>query len=459
MVRPGECLLVAVSGGVDSVVLLHLLARLRVPFDMTLVAANLDHRLRPGGMEAAALVRGLAASLGVPFVSGALEPGWAAAGERGLQAKARDARYRFLDDAAQRGNAHKIALGHNADDQAETVLMRLFRGAGLRGLSGMAPVREDRYIRPLIDASRRSIAAYAQDCGLTFADDPSNVDRRFLRARVRHDLLPRIEAEVNPRGRRTLAETAGLLRVDADCLDEAAAVAYAGARRETGSGRVTLSVAALQTVHDALKTRALRLACRDAGGDPERLRRHQLLDILRWLDGPGRSRELALPGGLVATLSYGSLTLGRRPVGAPDCVDVTVPVPGVGRIAPLGWTVGSSILDPEEAAARPPVDGSARFDADRLPGALRVRTRRPGDLFRPTGLGGTKKVKDFLMDIKVPRTERDSVPLLVASEQVLWIVPYRLDERFLAGTETDRILEVTFTRLGMNDRSDVAALY
>ncbi len=445
MVAHGERILVAVSGGVDSVVLLDVLSELRKELGIELVTAHLDHGLRPESPDDASLVRALACRMGLPFEVGALEPGWEGQERGGLQARAREARYLFLDSAASRMDAGKIALGHNADDQAETVLMRLFRGAGLRGLAGIPPVRGGRYIRPLIETPRSAITQYAATRGLSFVEDSSNRDRRFLRARVRHELLPWIENKINPRARTNLTALAEMLRVDADYIEGKAEEAFGRVVQERDHGRISLSVVGLTEMHEAIRPRVIRAALEASGGNPDRLGREQVREIIKMIMRPGRSRELSLPGGLVATVSYGTLTLGPQRAKPQDHFDETLAVPGTTRFDRQGCTARCLILSQGEAGARPLPAGAARFDLDRLPGPLRVRGRRPGDSFRPVGLGGTKKVKDYLIDLKIPRFQRGSIPLLVSSEKILWVVPHRLDERFLAGPESRRILEVNFT--------------
>lgn len=446
MVARGERILVAVSGGVDSIVLLDVLAELREELGIELVAAHLDHGIRPESADDISLVRAIAGRIDIPIEAGALEPGWAEPGRGGLQARAREERYRFLESAAARRDAGKIALGHNADDQAETVLMRLFRGAGLRGLAGIPPVRDGRYIRPLIETPRSVIEQYAAVRGLSFTEDPSNRARLFLRARVRHDLLPWIEKNINPRTRPLLSALAEMLRDDADCIEGMAEKAFEGVVQERERGRISLSVVGLTEMHKAIRPRVIRSAFEAAGGNADRLGREPVGEIIKMIMRPGRSRELSLPGGLVATVSYGTLILGRQRAKPPGPFNESLAIPGTTCLDREGFRVRCLILSREQAGACPLPAGAARFDLDRLPGPLRVRSRLPGDSFRPVGLGGTKKVKDYLMDLKISRFHRDSIPLLVSSEKILWVVPHRLDECFLAGPDSRRILEVAFTR-------------
>jgi len=340
--------------------------------------------------------------------------------------------------------AGKIALGHNADDQAETVLMRLFRGAGLRGLSGIPPVRHGRYIRPLIEAPRSAIEQYAVDRGLAFVQDPSNMDRRFLRASVRHDLLPWIEAHINPRARPALADLAELLRDDNDYIEKSAMEDYGRVVQKETHGRISLSVEGLREMHRAIKPRVLRTAFKAAGGNPDRLGRKQIRSIIRMVERPGRARDLSLPGGFVASVAYETLTVGPQEESPSGHFDEPLAVPGFTRLDPPGCTVKCKILSPGQGGTRTMPAAIARFDLDRLPGPLRVRSCRPGDSFRPVGLGGTKKIKDYLMDLKILRSDRGSIPLLVSSGHILWVVPHRLDERFLTSSQTRQILEVTF---------------
>jgi len=259
LLEPGEGVVVAVSGGADSVVLLHCLLRLRADWSLTLHVAHFDHGLREGSHRDARFVEELATSWDVPVTTDA----WTREGgpKRSLQAEARRARYRFLGEVAAGLGAAKIALAHHRDDQAETVLLHLLRGSGLRGLRGMLPLRDGRLIRPLLQVGREEIERYAKAYRLSFVEDPSNRDLRYLRNRLRWNLMPVLRREYNPSLPRTLARMAAVVAEEEAYLAERAREAFEALAKVEGT-RVCLDLASLRALAPALRRRVIERAVR-----------------------------------------------------------------------------------------------------------------------------------------------------------------------------------------------------
>ena len=260
LIQPGDGVVVAVSGGADSVVLLHCLLRLRVKFSLGLHVAHFDHHMREGSERDALFVQELAAAWNVPattetWVRKAPRQG------RSLQAEARRARYRFLEGVASQVGATKIARGHHRDDQAETVLLHLLRGSGLRGLRGMLAVKENRLIRPLLAVGREEIEGYAKAHQLSFVEDPSNRYLRYLRNRIRWHLLPLLQREYNPSIGKTLARMATFLAEDEAYLEGVACEAY-GPLLDLQKGRICMRISSLQRLAPAIRRRILERAVR-----------------------------------------------------------------------------------------------------------------------------------------------------------------------------------------------------
>jgi tRNA(Ile)-lysidine synthase len=385
LLGPGDVVLAALSAGPDSTALVAALAALRDAGAIAgVLALHVDHGLRPGGAEDAACAAAACARLSVPFESVAVRvaPG-------NVQAQARRARYAALRAAARRSGATRIATGHTRTDQAETVLLRLLRGAGARGLSAIPP-RRGAIVRPLIDRSRSEGIAWLEELGLAWRDDPTNATPRFARNRLRLGVWPEL-LRLAPAAERALARAADLARDDERAL---AARALA-----LGGDGATVPVAPLLAEPRAVRRRAVRRLFRQAGGRPGLEAKHveAVLALLR-RRGPGRA---ALPGGLEARCRYGRLEIG--PAAAASAPAGEVPVPGPGRYAfpPRGY-----------------VEVDAR-DAGAVPWPATLRTRRPGDRFRPDGGRGTKKLKSWLIDRKVPREARDGLLVLAAGSTVL----------------------------------------
>ena len=399
LVRAGEPLLVLLSGGGDSVCLLDVAVRLGARAS----ALHVNYGMREGADEDERLCRELCERLEVPLTAERVR-----LGEGGnLQAEAREARYALAERYAE----GDYAAAHTATDQAETVLYRLATSPGRRALLGMEP-RRGRLVRPLLRASRAETRAYCRPRGLRWREDPSNADRRFARARVRHDLLEALRT-IGPAAERTVAETAELLRDEAEVLERETAAALAAL-----GGGPAVALADLRGQPKGLARLVLRRLAERAAGGRRPLSREEA-DAVMALEGRGGSRSLDLGGGLRAVVEYGTLRF-TRDADAPPPAAVELPVPG--RVRFGEWEV--------EAGAGGPGEGSV--SAALIGGRALVRAWRPGDRMRPVGLGGTKTLQDLFTDRKVPRSLRRSLPVVEAGGRIVWVAGVALDERFVA---------------------------
>ncbi|HEX16193.1 MAG: tRNA lysidine(34) synthetase TilS [Deltaproteobacteria bacterium] len=438
MLRGGETVGVAVSGGVDSVVLLDLLKGLAKDLKLELVVLHLEHGIR--GEEARrdeAFVRDLARREGLPFHFRRVDTPRHAR-ERGLSLEeaARELRYAFFESAAKELGLERIALGHTADDQVETVIMAFLRGAGLRGLKGIPPVRGI-YIRPMLRLWRREVQEYAAERGLPFVVDSSNLDPSYLRNRIRHEVLPMLEG-INPRIRERLLEMAEVLREEDEALQEVSHREKERLCRRDGPGW-RLQVEELLRLPKGLRSRVLTEVFQDLAKVPLPYRHHQALkDVVE-----GKKRGVQLPKGLVALREGGEIYLGPEPKGTQIEERVLV-VPGVTVLEG-----GELEIEAEERQGPPagtPSPDVAYLDRDKLHLPLRVRSARQGDRFVPLGLGGTKKLQDFFVDEKVPRSKRSLVPVVLTGDEICWVAGMRVDERFRATPETKRTLILRLKR-------------
>lgn len=428
MTAPGDRVLVAVSGGPDSLALLHCLHLLAPELRIALHVYHLDHGLRgEQSADDSRFVVAEAARLGLPCTAERVDVAAEVArtGET-VQAAARRVRYARLEAVADAVGASRIATGHNRGDQAETVLMRLLRGSGLRGLAGIPPVRGGRFIRPLLGVSRADIEDFLCERSLVPRRDPSNDKAVYTRNRIRLELVPLLETQYNPQLVPVLAATAERLRQDADYLEQATHEVWTGLGASDGLG-----CAALLAQHPAIAVRLVRrLAAPLLPADQELSSGavERALAAAR----RGGTGEFDLEHGLVAAVAYGRLRIWSRAAAAPVAL-APVPVPGEVDVPELGVRVRTVLLAAGQAQppAFPDEVGRACFETDGLPGPLAVRTRRPGDRIWPVGMTGSQKLQDLFTDRKVPRHRRDRVPLLVCGDAVLWVVGYRLDRRFI----------------------------
>ena len=432
-VTGGDHLLVAVSGGPDSTALLVGLAELAPARDLRLTAACVDHGLR--GAEAAReadAVAALAARLGVPFVRRAVTilPG------PDLEARARRARYQALARVAAEVGARRIVTGHTQDDQVETVLLRLLRGAGRRGLGAMRPAR-GRLLRPLLAATRADVRRFLAERGLGFAVDRTNADLRHARNRVRRLLVPLLRAEFNPRLGPALAALAERMRDEDDFL---AAAAAARAQELVEDARLHVAVA---EEPPALARRVVR-------GWLERGSRRAVnaLHVARVLAlAAGRTRGAVAVPGPARVLREGHVLV-RRPgrAAVPSRFALEIGPGSTVANAAGGWRVVLSAPRPRRAdEERAAGARRALFDADLLPGPLVLRSPARGDRVRLLA-GGTRKLQDILVDAKVPRETRPQVPVLAAGAEILWVAGLARGAGAAITPATTRVVEAVYER-------------
>lgn len=448
MLQGGETVLTAVSGGADSIALLDVLRSLGSPWSLSLHAIHVHHGLRPEADADAEFVRALCARMGVPLsverVSVRGEPPW-----EGLEAEARRARYGAFREVARRVGAQRIATAHTADDQAETVLMRLLEGAGPRGLAGIAPTR-GLLIRPLLGARRADVEAHLRARGLGWVEDPSNRDTRFLRNRIRHEVLPFLAQAVEPSIVDRLARSAALVRAMVDDLERAAARELQRVGRRGVEGWV-LKTSDLAAFPPEVVVEMVRQAGRDLGHSGA-LRGHAQ-KALRRLLAPASVGGALRTGGVTVERSGRWLRVG--PGHLLPIVPHDFPVPGDLTLPEVGMMLEARCFPRAEGYAAPREALVAAFDADLLPRRLHVRARRRGDRFAPFGGPTERRLKSFLIDAGVPSWERERVPLLEAAGDIIWVAGLRRSRAAPVGPGTKRILEVTL-RPQMTSRSPLA---
>ncbi|MDP6779228.1 MAG: tRNA lysidine(34) synthetase TilS [Candidatus Latescibacteria bacterium] len=442
MLTSGDVVVVGVSGGPDSVTLLDVLHRLREEWDLDIHVAHLDHRLRGPESDAdAEFVASLAARLDLGYHGGAEDVAELSRREAySLEEAARIARIGFLEKVRQQTGGNRIALGHTRSDQAETLLLRLLRGSGRRGLGAMQPVRDGVWVRPLMDTTRSQVEAYVSLRGLEARQDSSNRDTRFVRNRVRMDLLPHLERDYNPSIERILAQTAEVLQCEEELLDGLAQETLEKAVCHSGKWKLVLDASRVFGYHISIQRRVCRSALLALGGGPDALSYGTVERIVRLSGQPSGAVQVE------AELSVhrgSNWLIFSRPV--PD-FRAPVALGGTTQVPALGATLRGRIRPAQEVRSRLRTFGPVRacFDLDRLEGQLLLRNRRPGDRFRPFGSLGTRKVSDFLIDTQVPRPLRDGIPLLLCGDTVAWVVGLRTAQPFSVTEHTRRVLDLSY---------------
>ncbi|MDP2883148.1 MAG: tRNA lysidine(34) synthetase TilS [Azonexus sp.] len=464
LLATGERCVVAVSGGPDSMALLQVLAQLAPVLDLFLVVAHVDHGLRPSEAEAEArLVQEAAQGLGLACECGRVDV-VAYAREQGLSREhaARNLRYGFLEEVAAHHRATKIAVGHTADDQAEEILLRLVRGTGRAGLTGMARLRDGLVVRPFLEIAKAEILRYLAAENIPYCLDSSNRERIYLRNRIRLDLLPYLQENFNPNIGNSLRETAAILQGEEELLAGMADQAYAQVVKE-GRGEpagLTIQLADFLRQPLAIKRRILETACWYMGCRPAF---KQIAQLLLLAETGAEGAGLHLAQGLRVVKAEGRVDFrypqGRQAVrgnlteAGTDQVPFARELPGPGEYAfeAMGAMVTLRLLDalPEGWEAQAPA--TLYFDADKVGFPLMGRSFETGDRFHPLGAPGRKKVGDFFTDQKIPAAQRRRIPILTDQEGIIAILGMRPDQRAAIGPRTRRILSVSLHPLATGE--------
>lgn len=468
MFRRGDAVLVGASGGPDSMALLHVLMKLRADFGFRLGVAHLNHCLRPGAADRdASFIEALSGRLGLPcFVERIDVRKHRREHGLSLEEAARRVRYDFFKRAATRHGFDKVALGHHGDDNAELVLMNLFRGSGPAGVSGMPAVRplgrgSVAVVRPLLGVSRSRIMAYLAEENIAFVTDESNLDEKYTRNRIRHRLMPELKASYNPKIADALNRFARILRAENDWIEEIIEPLFQRALLPCDEPGVALSIPRLRELHAAARGRVLRKALASVKGDLRRITFSHVDDVIALIETGPRNGRLSLPEGLRVAREGEVVRIvktGKNERARPDSTHAgfhgrplfrerRVPKPGRSpvsiKIEEIDLELKFSALRPTEAPDfREAGSTTGFFDMDALSFPLILRPVRPGDRFQPLGMTGVKKVKKYFIDSGIPASRRGRAPLLVSGGAVVWIAGLRQNHASRVTPSTRNLLKV-----------------
>lgn len=447
--KNGEGVVTALSGGPDSTALLYVLNALKEHLGIRLYAVHLNHQIRGAQAYGDALFcKQTARKLNIPImIETADVPRMAERRGLGLEEAGRKARLTVYKKSLIRFNARWIATGHTADDQAETVLMRVIQGTGLQGLSGIRKVYNDFIIRPLLNVKKEELLKYLEGNNVPYRVDPSNRDQGFLRNRVRHTLMPLIEREFNSNAVFALKRLAeNCARAD-DYFHSKMMENLERCRTKTGAG-VELDAGILAGMHPFMASCVLREAIKETGGGLKNVTFERTKEALSLL-GKKTGTVVEIPGGVIVEKEYDKILIYPNEASEkkekPGAVEIQMP--GEFFLKQWGIVIRGEIL--KEAPLVLDEGKNVLFiDADRAePGAFTVRPRRAGDRFRPLNGPGEKKLKDFFIDEKIPGRERDWAPLLEKNGTIAWIVGVRQSDEFKVTPDTEKIMKITVERI------------
>jgi tRNA(Ile)-lysidine synthase len=451
MLSGGELVLVAVSGGPDSIALLHCLDEAAPRLHLTLAVAHLNHGIR--GAEADAdegFVRAMSAKLGLPcFVERIELARLAAASKRNLEEFAREKRYDFLNRTAEAAGAVRIAVGHTLDDQAETALFRFLRGSGIEGLGAIHPVVNGTVIRPLLECSRKSILDYLQAAGIQYREDSTNRDFRHSRNRIRLELIPYLQQHFNPKLAGTLARESLIARELWSFVDMEAQKLFDKLHACEGDD-LQLRIQGLQHAHPALRKLVLRQALRQYLGSLRGITSFHIRHLVALTGAEQSGARIQLPRGHTAHRQFDVLVLSRDPSHPTGPFAYTLPIPGRCHVPEAAVVIESGFCNtPDMQTMKGTISSQAFLDIAALPKSLIVRSRNPGDRY---GGPGHRKVKKLLINARIPMSMRAILPMIVSGEDVLWIPGFRPATRYAAKPDSR---ECVLIRVSTEDEKGV----
>ncbi|MCT4604618.1 MAG: tRNA lysidine(34) synthetase TilS [Marinisporobacter sp.] len=446
MFQKGDGIVIGVSGGPDSMTLLHLFYRIREEYDLNLYAVHLNHQFRGKEADAdAEYVRRFCENIGVKAFMFS-ENIALYSRERGItfEESGRERRYKLFHEVMKDMGASKIAVAQNLDDQAETLLMRLMRGSGIEGLSAIDYVRDRKVIRPILDITREEIESYCREYDLHPRIDQTNLEAVYTRNRIRLELIPYIEKHFNRNIKEVLARTTNLIREDKDFLNLSAQESYRKLVKKENL-EIIIRKKDFERQHIAIKKRILRKAILEIQGDLKDIQSKHIQKILNLIQYGQVGNHIDLPKYLYVVLDYENVVIrkGKRKIENND-FEYNINIGETLNIKELNTILIALVVDHKEIKNIPKEKDKKYFDFDKIKNHMIVRNRKNGDRFIPLGMKGSKKLKDFFIDQKIAREERNQIPLVCDGEKIIWVIGHRMSEEYKVQKDTKKVLVLCY---------------
>ncbi|CAH2211812.1 tRNA lysidine(34) synthetase TilS [Tepidibacter aestuarii] len=450
LVNDGDKIILGVSGGPDSICMLHILNYLKDEFNIKIYAAHLNHKIR--GIEAqkdAMYVAKICDIMRVPCFIRAIDvPAYCNENGVTLEEGARILRYNMFFEIKDKISADKIAIAHNINDQAETVIMRMMRGTGLQGLKGIQYKREDGIIRPLLDVDREEIEAYCEQNNLSPRIDQTNLEEIYTRNKIRLKLIPYMIENFNPNLKESIARMANLLKDDGDFIMEQSNKSFDEMCSKISDNTISMDIEKFINAHRALKNRIIRKCIDYVLGNIKGIEQKHIQDVNNLINSHKNNSRIDLPKGILVYKKGGRIIFtDEEMIEEKISYDYIIPKSGYIKIKESNTIVESKILNIDEYEKSSNDKYTKFFDADKIKGSLHIRNRRNGDKIKLLGLGGSKKIKDLFIDLKIPKEERDLVPILSDEKGIIWVIGHRMSEDYKIDSNTKNVLRISFKAL------------
>ncbi|MGL5695045.1 MAG: tRNA lysidine(34) synthetase TilS [Peptostreptococcaceae bacterium] len=447
LIKKGDKIVVGLSGGPDSVCLLHVLNRLKDEWDLEIYAAHLNHQIR--GIEAqkdAFYISKLCEEMGITFFIKSINvPEYCEKNGVSIEEGARKLRYEMFYEIKNNIRANKIAIGHNLNDQAETILMRMMRGTGLQGLKGIEYIRDGVIIRPILDIDRIDIEQYCEEHNLNPRIDQTNLENIYTRNKIRLELLPYMKDNFNSNIIESIVRMGNSLRSDNDYIEREALFKFEEVSNIKGDN-VELELNQYKDLHNSIKVRVLRNAIKYILGDTNFIDQKHIEDVIELEDESKIDKVINLPRGIFAYRKKNSIILTTKEIVIEEiefCYNI--PSNGFIKVREIGTVIETKVMSVSKYNASK-VDKSCKwFDYNKVKGGIVVRNRRSGDKIKLSG--GSKKIKDLLIDIKVPKEDRSKIPVIADEQGILSVGDFRNSENYKIDLTTKEVLKVSFKKL------------
>lgn len=448
LLKKGDKVVLGLSGGPDSVCLLHILKQLEKEYDISIYAAHLNHQIR--GIEAqkdVMYISQLCDSLGVKlFVKSINVPAYCKEKGLSLEEGARKLRYEMFYEIKQKTKSDKIAIGHNLNDQAETIIMRMMRGTGLQGLKGIEYKRDETIIRPILDIERSNIEEYCDKFNLKPRIDSTNLESIYTRNKIRLELIPYMQEKFNSNIVESICRMGNNLKLDNDYIEEEGNRYFKNVSTLKENESVEIDLVNYFNLHKAIKSRIIRNSIKYILGDTNFIDQKHIEDILDLEDENKINKKLVLPRGLFVYRNDSKILFTNKEITYEECeFSHNVPKDGVIKIKETGVFIETQTMSIERFKGLKSDKSSKVLDLDKIKGGMVVRNRKSGDKIKLAG--GSKKLKNLFIDLKIPREERSKVPVLVDEEEVVCVGDYKISENYKIDVNTKEVLKITFKKL------------
>ena len=446
MFDKGDKVIVAVSGGPDSTCLLYILNEIKEKIGITLVGAHLNHCLREGDADKdEEYAKKTCESLNIEFYSKKVDV-HRIAKEKNLSCEmaGREERYKFFKELTISLNASKVALAHNANDQAETILMRIMRGTGIEGIVGIKPVRDKIYVRPILHLSRKEIEEYCLINSISPRIDKSNLENIYARNKVRLELIPYMEQNFNKDIIRTLNRLSDIVKKDDEYLKSISQKEFKK-HCEIGHQRVIINKNAFE-LHEAILSRIVRRALLEVNRDLYNFEKIHISSVIK-LQRHETGKSIMLPQNIIVENCYGNIYIfAQDKEVAYNSNQYSLSIDEKNIIHSLNVAIEMDVKPKVKFGEFRGTDYIKNFDYDKISGPIILRHRKDGDRFMPLGMTGNKKIKDLFIDLKIPKSKRNEIPLICFGDDISWVVGYRVSEKFKVSKDTKNILRIRIGR-------------